>query len=399
MRKFSEQQRQDVDVGDPLGRWIQMPLNWNKTTLWELAKYVNGRAFKPTDFSETGLQVIKITELKHGISKDTALYDGKYEEKHLLQRDDLLFAWSGNPETSLDVFWWRDGRALLNQHIFRVIPQGGVDKKYLFYLFKFLRPTFIRTARDKATSMGHVKVSDLKRLVAFIPPIGKQQGIADILSGLDDKIELNRRMNETLEAMARVIFKSWFVDFDPVRAIAEGLNPGLDAETTALFPNYFGESRLGKIPDGWRWATVKECCKRIENGGTPSRSKAEYWSPPRIPWLTSAEVRKGMVLTTENQISEEGFRHSSAKTWPPGTTVVALYGATAGQVCMIASELCSNQACCGLVPLEYMDFYVYFWVTSSIEDLQRQARGSAQQNLSQQIVSELPVLIATPNVC
>jgi len=168
-----------------------------------------------------------------------------------LRKDDLLFAWSGNPETSLDAFRWRRGPALLNQHIFRVIPRPAVARDYLYFLFKYIRPTFIRTARDKATSMGHVKVTDLKRLIAKIPPVHEQRAIAHILGNLDEKIELNRQMNMTLGAMAQAIFKSWFVDFDPVRAKAEGHDAGLPRPIADLFPDSFEDSNLGEIPAGW----------------------------------------------------------------------------------------------------------------------------------------------------
>jgi len=238
-------------VGDPLAQWVDAPGEWRETPLWGLADYVNGRAFKPAEFSACGLPVVKITELKYGMSDSTTRFSGEYDKRYLLKDGDLLFAWSGNPETSLDTFWWRGESALLNQHIFRVMPRTGIDKEWLYYLFKFLRPTFIRTARDKATSMGHVKVTDLKRLVACVPPLREQRAIAHILGTLDDKIELNRRMNETLEAMARAIFKSWFVDFDPVRAKAEGRDPGLPKTIADLFPDRFVDSELGEIPAGW----------------------------------------------------------------------------------------------------------------------------------------------------
>ena len=163
-----------IETGDPLGLWENAPADWKKMKLWDLADFINGRAFRPTDFTPDGLRVIKITELKYGVSDDTALYSGPYDNKHLLRDGDLLFAWSGNPETSLDAFRWSNSRAILNQHIFRVIPRDGIDKTYLDFLLKFLRSTFIRTARDKATSMGHVKVSDLKRLIACIPPPAEQ---------------------------------------------------------------------------------------------------------------------------------------------------------------------------------------------------------------------------------
>jgi type I restriction enzyme S subunit len=281
------------EVGDPLGCWTDSQ-SWSKTSLWDLAEYINGRAFKPTDFGKSGLRVIKITELKYGISEDTTRYDGAYEEKHLLRDDDVLFAWSGNPETSLDAFMWRGGEALLNQHIFRVVPRQGIDKTYLFYLLKFLRPTFIRTARDKATSMGHVKVSDLKRLIAFVPSLPEQEYVANTLSPLDSKIELNRRMNETLQATARAMFKSWFVDFDPVLAKAAGRQPlGMDAGTAALFPNSFEDSPAADIPKGWK----------VTNLGLVAENPRRITSPsdvsPSTPYIGLEHMpRKNIALAT-----------------------------------------------------------------------------------------------------
>lgn len=257
-----------IVTGDPTGLWEQHHKNWRECKLWDLATYINGKAFKPTDFSAVGLPVIKITELKYGISPATNLYAGDYEEKYLLKTGDLLFAWSGNPETSLDAFRWSGGEALLNQHIFRVIPQDGIDQTYLFFLLKYLRRTFIRTARDKATSMGHVKISDLKRLIAFIPPFSEQKAIASILGALDDKIELNRKMNGTLEAMARAIFKSWFVDFDPI----PGLGPHKEWQ----------DSPLGRIPRGWRVGQISDVAN-ITSGKRPDDRASIRTEELKIP--------------------------------------------------------------------------------------------------------------------
>src|ERR1041384_6026332 len=97
--------------------------------------------------------------------------------------------------------------------------------------------------------------SPLAQLAIHLPPLTEQRAIAHILGTLDDKIELNRQMNQTLEAMARAIFKSWFVDFDPVRAKSEGRKPqGMDAATASLFPSSFCESELGRVPTGWKVA-------------------------------------------------------------------------------------------------------------------------------------------------
>ena len=279
--------------------------------------------------------------------------------------------------------------------IIRARPNSKIaDSYYLYYLFNSPYGTYILDTIRRQVAVSGITGTDLVKLPIPLPPLSEQKAIAHILGTLDDKIELNQQMNQTLEAIAKAIFKSWFVDFDPVRAKMEGRQPvGMDAATAELFPDSFEESALGLIPKGWRVGTLRDCCQKIENGGTPKRSESTYWNPNVIPWLTSGEVRQKIVFSTENFISEQGLLNSSAKMWPSGTTVVALYGATAGQVCLLAEAMCSNQACCGLNPSQNMKFFLYLKVSSSVELLEQQARGSAQQNLSQQLVADFSCVI------
>ena len=112
-----------------------------------------------------------------------------------------------------------------------------------------VRAWIVRHAQG--ATMPNLNTAILSALPFVVPPLEEQRAIAQILDTMDDKIELNRKMNETLEAMARALFKSWFVDFDPVRAKAEGRDPGLPAPIAALFPDSFEDSELGEIPKGW----------------------------------------------------------------------------------------------------------------------------------------------------
>ena len=214
----------------------------------------------------------------------------------------------------------------------------------------------------------------------------EQRTISHILGTIDDKIELNRRMNETLEGMARAIFKSWFVDFDPVHAKAGGRPTGLPPDIEALFPDSFQDSELGEIPKGWGVGTIKENCTKIHNGGTPNRKESQFWEPASIPWLTSGEVRQNIIIETENFISELGLKHSSAKWLPADSTVVALYGATAGQVSITTTKLTTNQAICGLVPKKDYRYFNHIHMANSSVSIANLARGSAQQNISKGIV-------------
>jgi type I restriction enzyme S subunit len=149
----------------------------------------------------------------------------------------------------------------------------GNDPRFIFYLLKTLD---FRSCSDKSSVPG-VNRNDLHTLIVRLPPLPEQKRIAHILGTLDDKIELNRRMNATLEGISRALFKSWFVDFDPVRQKAAGQQPvGMDAETAALFPDSFEDSEIGEVPRGWGIASLESVLSEIETGGRPKGGVANY---------------------------------------------------------------------------------------------------------------------------
>jgi type I restriction enzyme S subunit len=227
---------------------------WRETTLWDIADYINGRATKPSEVCSDGVPVIKIAELNRGITETTDRVPPELvEDRHWVNPGDLLFAWSG----SVGIYRYNGPKAALNQHIFRVVAKEGIDQQFLRYLLLSCMPIFNLHVQDKRTTMGHVTIKDLQRIKVQVPPLAEQRAIAHILGTLDDKIELNRRMSETLEAIAHALFKAWFVDFEPVRAKLEGRwrrghsLPGLPAHLYDHFPNRLVESELGEIPEGW----------------------------------------------------------------------------------------------------------------------------------------------------
>jgi len=266
----------------------------------------------------------------------------------------------------------------------------GNDPHFASYL---LRTVDFQSCSDKSSVPG-VNRNDLHRIPVLLPPLAEQKAIAAVLGALDDKIELNRRMNATLEAMARALFQSWFVDFDPVRAKLDGRPPAaLDPATAALFPDSFQDSTLGHIPKGWEVGKIQDCCVQIQNGGTPRRNESRFWDGGNIPWLASGEVRQSIITTTESFITEVGLAESSAKWVPPFSTVVALYGATAGQVSFTSSRLTTNQAVCALVPKKGFAFFNYLTMRGATAGLENKAVGSAQQNISKGIVEETQVVL------
>lgn len=171
-----------------------------RCSLFDLATWKNGLSFKKIDFSDTGLPVIKIAELNNGINSNTSFTKGNYGEDAFIRRDDILFSWSGNPKTSIDVFRYRLQNGWLNQHIFKVTAnEDFVTKDFLYYVLRFLKPHFTQIATNKQTTgLGHVTISDLKRISLIIPSKSVQNKIVSILKTIDSKIENNRAINKNL---------------------------------------------------------------------------------------------------------------------------------------------------------------------------------------------------------
>jgi type I restriction enzyme S subunit len=174
----------------------------------------------------------------------------------------------------------------------RSLDHKLIDPRYLFY-WMFGREFFIqfKGVAGQTDMAEYVSLTDQRRMHITLPPLTEQRAIARILGTLDDKIELNRRMNETLEEMARALFKSWFVDFDPVHAKMEGRQPfGMDDEIAALFPDSFEDSALGEIPKGWKVGTVSDIATASRDALNPADNANEAFDHYSIPAFDKGEM-------------------------------------------------------------------------------------------------------------
>jgi type I restriction enzyme S subunit len=195
----------------------------------------------------------------------------------------------------------------------RSLDQGAIDRRYLYYYL--CSDDFRRQldARKGETDMAdYVSLTAQRELKVSLPPIDEQRSIGCILGALDDKIELNRRMNQTLESMARAIFRSWFVDFDPVVAKAAGRQPlGMSADAATLFTGEFCESELGAIPKGWTVESIGDRASKVQYGYTQSASEVAGWAEVLEDYRHSG-WQSGLGSGTVLRLFREGLRNISS---------------------------------------------------------------------------------------
>ena len=255
-----------------------------------------------------------------------------------------------------------------------------VDKEFIYYVLT--SANFKRNITNEATgtTIKNVSLKQMREYKFNIPcNISDQRRIASILSSLDRKIELNNKINADLEEMAQAIFKNWFVDFEPFK------------------DGKFVDSELGMIPEGWKVGTLGEFCKCLL-GGTPSRSKEEYWNG-EVNWINSGEINKFRILEASEKITELGLAKSATKLLPKKTTVLAITGATLGQVSLLEIDTCANQSVIGVLENTEVPYeYIYPFIKDRIEMLIQHQTGGAQQHINKDNVESLIFLLPAINV-
>ena len=230
-----------------------------------------------------------------------------------------------------------------------------------------------------------------------VPRLGeKQENEIALLSGsIDDRTALLRETNTTLEAIAQALFKSWFVDFDPVHAnaafIENGQAPSLPAEIQALFPSRLVESPQGLIPDGWEVVPFTDTINVI-GGGTPKTSISEYWGGD-IPWFSVVDapnLSDVYVIDTEKHITELGLNNSSTKLLPAGTTIISARG-TVGRLALVGRDMAMNQSCYGLKGKYGDSYFTYFSTYRLVESLKQRSHGSVFDTITKDTLSGVSV--------
>jgi len=275
------------------------------------------------------------------------------------------------------------------------------ENDYAYYLIKWEKVRSYAISQMTGTSgRQRVQTKVFDHLFVPIPPLPEQRAIAHILGTLDDKIELNRRMNETLEAMAQAIFKSWFVDFDPVRAKMEGRPTGLTKEIEDLFPDSFEDSELGEIPRGWEVATIGEIVN-IAGGSTPSTKESTYWENGCHYWATPKDLSSlstPVLLGTERKITDAGLAQIGSGKLPAGTVLLSSR-APIGYLAISEVPVSINQGFIAMLPREEVsNLFILYWAACAHEEIVSRANGSTFLEISKANFRQILVIRPTKSV-
>lgn len=298
------------------------------------------------------------------------------------------------------------------------------NSKFLYFILTsgFLQEQIINLISGSA--VPQLPARDIKKFI--LPVIGRniQDKIANIISAFSDKINLNINTNQTLEQMSQTLFKSWFVDFDPVidnaldagNPIPEALQSRaelrqkvrnsadfkpLPADIRALFPAEFEETELGWVPKGWNIDNVGELSENIFSGGTPNTSTEEYWNGT-LNWFSSGETRNALIIETEKKITEAGVRNSSTRLSVSGDILIASAGQghTRGQTSLNTIDTYINQSVVCIRPMKSSySSWLYFNLSSRYDEMRAISDShSIRGSLTTKLIASMKVISPTDDL-
>lgn len=380
-----------------------MSSEWKEVSLEEVVGNINTGldAIKraPIVERDTGVKCLRIQDVSQSKNfsdwGNTEVRDQDFE-KYRLRKNEIIMARTCSP--GICILVKSDIKAVFNNGLARIRAiEEKINPTFLSYVFKSKEFSNYIYGISHGTSVQlNMKVGDLTKYRLRIPPLNVQRDIADVLSKLDDRITLLRETNSTLEAIAQAIFKSWFVDFDPVRAKQEGRTPeGMDEATAALFPDSFEESELGLVPTGWSVAPIGEVVD-IVGGGTPDTKEPSYWESGEHYWTTPKDlsgIQAPVLLTTERKLSTKGLSKVSSGLLPAGTLLLSSR-APIGYLAIAQVPLAINQGYIAILPNSRLaPLFMLFWCRQNMEIIKGRANGSTFMEISKKAFRPIPALV------
>lgn len=362
---------------------------WHELRLGDALTIKHGFAFKSRYFTEDSRPYIVLTpgnfhdgggfKEKSGAEK---YYDGPLPTGYVLEQGDVVIAMTEQAHGLLGssaTIPSGSSKYLHNQRIGLVCitDSTALDLRFVYHLFN--TPPVRRQVQATATGskVRHTAPVRIEDVRVAIPALPTQRRIAGVLDAVDDLIENNRQRIALLNEMAQATYREWFVQFR---------YPGYEDHELV-------DSSLGPIPTSWQIATVGQSFTTVL-GGTPSRRNPALWNG-EIPWLNSGKTNELRVIAPSEYITDLGLARSSTKLMPPKTTLVAITGATLGQVSILEAEMCANQSVVGIYDEScFHGEWIYRMFVDRINGIVQSASGGAQQHINKGIVED--VLIARP---
>lgn len=319
---------------------------WEIVNLGDVATFINGYPFKPSEWATEGLEIIRIQNLTKG-SFETNYFKGTIPEKYKVIKDDILISWSA----TLDIFVWARKDAWLNQHIFKVVfDKIEIDQQFFIYLIKHILEDMRKEVHG--ATMKHITKGKFDNLKVPLPPLPIQKRIAEILDAADTLKRKDQDLLKKYDELAQAIFIDMFGD--PV-----------------------------KNEKGWEVKTIGTITS-VGSGGTPSRQEATYFDG-KIPWVKTTEVNGEIINSTEESITDKGLKNSSCKIYKKDSVIIAMYGQgkTRGQVGILGVEAATNQACAVISPCKSINpVFLFNYLKLSYKELRSLGRGGNQENLN-----------------
>ena len=362
-------------------------MNYTKKQLGQYIDVLSGFAFKSKDFTNVGIPVIKIKNINppYVSLEDISCVPisvAYQNPKYILKRGDVLIAMTGSHINQIASVVGRVGRVrydnltVLNQRVGKIINKND-EYSNLDYIYYFLSQYDVKVELAQkaggAANQANISPSDIKNLYFPCPPIEIQNKIATILSRYDSLIENYQKQIKLLEESAQRLYKEWFINL--------------------RFPGHENTKIVDGVPEGWEKKKLGDVSKTT-SGGTPSRTNNSFYSGS-IMWAKTKELCDGFIFNTEEKITEEAIKKSSAKIVPAGSILMAMYGATIGKLGIATKDLTCNQACCVFLISEDnpLRWYIFNWLLQNRNFLISQGKGAAQPNLSQDMIKGFELII------
>lgn len=336
-------------------------MSWQKMKLGELCKLNYGK----------GLSASNRIKGKYAVYSSAGHIDSHC--KPLIESKGIIIGRKG----SIGTIFYSDSPFYPIDTTYFITPENNYNLKFLYYNLKTLG---LKNLNSDAAVPG------LNRNQAYsqeinIPSIQIQKRIADILSAYDDLIENNLKRIKLLEQAAQNIYKEWFVNM----RFPGHENTPIDQETG--------------LPEGWKECRISDTCLKISSGGTPSRKNNEFWINPKYKWVTTKELKDNYIVEVKESISQMGLDNSSAKLFPKGTIVMAIYASpTLGRLGILTEESCFNQAAVGFIcdSKRLNNEFLFYKLLEERDNLNAIAIGAAQQNINVGKVKEHKIVL--PNI-